>query len=175
MHKKQTLEKFQEVVKKVDKAIYEVIKLPDRERLRFATLISLSAQKHKIDPKIMIAILKVESDFKQRAVSNTGDFGVSQINYNVWVKEFVKINKRPLHLEQLKEDDAYAIMRMGEILEELKRRHEAEDKYWFARYHSNTKHFKDIYIEKLEKNLKKLEKHGDNLLKDLPDIQKFSL
>ena len=36
----------------------------------------------------MISILKVESDFKQTAVSHTGDYSVAQINFKIWAKKF---------------------------------------------------------------------------------------
>lgn len=119
----------------------------------------------------MISILKVESDFKQRAVSNTGDYSVAQINFNIWAKNFRKLDRAPLHFERLKEDDAYAIFRMGEILSELQKDFSKSDKFWFARYHSNTPKFKNLYISKLQVHLKKLLPFGPNMLDSLPKYE----
>lgn len=173
LHAQHVQEQFQNTVQKVDEAIYSVIKLPDRERVRFATLITLSCKKYKIDPRIMVSILKVESDFKQKAVSNTGDYSVAQINFKVWAKNFRKLDKDPLHFQRLKEDDAYAIFRMGEILNDLQSNFSKKDKFWFARYHSNTPKYKNVYIKKLQVNLKKLLPYGPDLLSELPSYEKI--
>lgn len=168
LHQKQIQTQLADAIKKVDEAIYEVIKLPNRERMRFATLITLSCKKYEIDPRIMISILKVESDFNQKAISNTGDYSVAQINFKIWAKNFRKLDRAPLQFERLKSDDAYAIFRMGEILAELQKQHSKHDKLWFARYHSNTPHFKNLYVGRLKKNFKKLIPYGPNLIKKLP-------
>lgn len=173
LHEQLVQTQVQAVVKKVDQAIFAVIKLPDRERLRFATLITLSCKKYDLDPRIMVAILKVESDFKQKAVSNTGDYSVAQINFKIWAKKFRQLDKAPLEFNRLKEDDAYAIFRMGEILHQIKLHHAKTDQFWFARYHSATPKFKNAYIKKLQIHLKKLLPFGPNLLEDLPDYQKI--
>lgn len=173
LHAQHVQTQLQNTIKKVDEAIYAVIKLPDRERLRFATLITLSCKKYNLDPRIMVAILKVESDFKQKAVSHTGDYSVAQINFKVWAKNFRKLDREPLHFQRLKEDDAYAIFRMGEILHNLDTNFSKKDEFWFARYHSNTPKFKNAYIKKLQVNLKKLLPFGPNLLSDLPSYEKI--
>lgn len=169
LHAKQVQYQLAETIAQVDKAIYEIIKLPDRERKRFATLITLSCKKYNLDPRIMISILKVESDFNQKAISSTGDYSVAQINFKIWAKNFRKLDRAPLHFERLKEDDAYSIFRMGEILAELQKNHSKHDKMWFARYHSNTPFFKNKYISRLKTHFKKLLPYGPNLLKKLPD------
>jgi hypothetical protein len=184
LHSKQLQTQVQEVIKKVDEAIYSIIKLPDRERIRFATLITLSCKKYNIDPRIMIAILKVESDFNQSSrntysckfkresdKNKCGDHSVAQINYHIWVKRFRALDKAPLHFEKLKEDDAYAIFRMGEILAELQKQHSKNDNFWFARYHSATPKFKNAYIKKLQVHLKKLLPYGPNMLEKLPKYE----
>lgn len=169
IHAEEVKEQLEETISKVDEAIYAVIKLPDRERKRFATLITLSCKKYDLDPRIMISILKVESDFNQKAISSTGDYSVAQINFKIWAKNFRKMDRAPLHFERLKQDDAYAIFRMGEILAELQKNHSKHDKMWFARYHSNTPVFKNKYISRLKIHFKKLLPFGPNLIKKLPD------
>jgi hypothetical protein len=173
LHAQHVQEQLANTIKKVDEAIYSVIKLPDRERLRFATLITLSCKKYNLDPRIMVSILKVESDFRQKAVSHTGDYSVAQINFKVWAKRFRQMDKDPLHFNRLKEDDAYAIFRMGEILHDLQINFSKKDEFWFARYHSNTPKFKNAYIKKLQINLKKLLPYGPGLLSDLPSYEKI--
>lgn len=172
LHAQHVQEQFQNTVKRVDEAIYTVIKLPDRERLRFATLITLSCKKYNLDPRIMVSILKVESDFKQKAVSHTGDYSVAQINFKVWAKNFRKLDKDPLHFQRLKEDDAYAIFRMGEILHDLQTNFSKKDEFWFARYHSNTPKFKNKYIKNLQVHLRKLLPYGPSLLDEMPSYDK---
>lgn len=169
MFQEQQKEKIKEAIGNVDKAIDTVIKLPDNERKKFAVYIALACKKHNLDPRIMISILKVESDFRQKAVSHTGDYSVAQINYNIWKNLFLKLDKAPLKFDRLKQDEAYAIYRMAEILAYYKELHEKKDKFWFARYHSSTPKFKNLYITKLKKELKKLIKFGPSMIKDLPD------
>jgi hypothetical protein len=43
---------------------------------------------------------------------------------------------------------------MAEILNILKDRHGKNDSKWFARYHSQTKKFKNIYSIKVEKRMR---------------------
>ena len=171
--KQQQKEKILEVIDRVDGAIDKVINLPDNERKRFAVLISLACKKYDLDPRIVIAILKTESDFRQNAISHTGDYSVAQINFKVWSKNFNKMDRAPLKYEKLREDEAYALFRMAEILSILQKQHSKTDKQWFARYHSATPHFKSIYMTKLEKVLKKLVNLGPNLLEGLPDNPKI--
>lgn len=170
--KAQQKEKILEVINKVDEAIDKIIKIPDNERKRYAVLISLAAKKYDIDPRIMISILKVESDFRQHAVSHTGDYSVAQINFNIWSKNFNKMDRAPLKYEKLLEDEAYAIFRMAEILNILKKEHSKKDVHWFARYHSSTPKFKNLYISRLQKPLKILLVYGPDMLDGLPDNPK---
>lgn len=168
----QQKEKILEVINKVDEAIDKIISIPDNERKRYAVLISLAAKKYDIDPRIMISILKVESDFRQHAVSHTGDYSVAQINFKVWSRNFNKMDRAPLKYEKLIEDEAYSIFRMAEILNILQKQHAKTDVHWFARYHSSTPKFKNIYIKKLQVPLKKLVPFGPNMLDGLPDNPK---
>ena len=168
----QQKEKILEVIDKVDKAIDKIIPIPDNERKRYAVLISLASKKYDIDPRIIISILKTESDFKQQAVSHTGDYSVAQINFKIWSKNFNKMDRAPLKYEKLIEDEAYSIFRMAEILHILKKEHSKKDVHWFARYHSNTPKYKNVYIKKLQVSLKKLLPFGPNMLDGLPDNPK---
>lgn len=171
--KQQQKEKILDVIEKVDSAIDKIINIPDNERKRFAVLISLACKKYNLDPRIVIAILKTESDFKQHAISHTGDYSVAQINFKVWSRSFNKMNRAPLKFEKLREDEAYSIFRMAEILSILQKQHSKTDKDWFAIYHSATPKFKSVYLAKLERIIKKLQPYGDNMLEGLPDNPKI--
>ncbi|MGZ3809213.1 MAG: transglycosylase SLT domain-containing protein, partial [Bacteriovorax sp.] len=130
--------------------------LDDDERDTIASQMSLAIKKHKVAPQIMVAIIDTESDFKSDKVSSTGDLSLAQINVEVWNKEFTRIKKDPIDKEKIKIDQEYALMKMAEILEILKKRYERRDRKWYARYHSNTRHYKKEYLHKLEIRLKML-------------------
>jgi hypothetical protein len=96
---------------------------------------------------------------------------LAQINSKAWSPErFKKNTGKALDLKKLKENDAYAIWSMGEILSFLKKNHTKRDKWWFANYHSATPEFKHLYVVGLCKSFKKLKPFGSNLLKDMPEI-----
>jgi soluble lytic murein transglycosylase-like protein len=153
----------------VDFAISKLIQMPTLQRKRLSVVIALASKEYQLDPRILLSILYVESNFKQSAKSNTGDFSIAQINFKVWEHSFKKMKKTPLNFKQLKEDETYAIYRMAEILNLLKNDHEKSDKFWFARYHSSTPKYKKRYIGMLQKPLKKLLPFGPNMLKMLPN------
>lgn len=121
--------------------------------LKLGHAIHMQSQKHKLDPKIMIAIIDTESDFRQSTESVTGDISLAQINPQVWVREFVRLKKNGLDIERLKADEAYAIDRMAEILRLIKDRHAKTDSHWYARYHSGTKKYKMAYKAKVKRKV----------------------
>ena len=107
-----------------------------------------------IDYRILLGLIMTESTFNQDAVSPTQDFGIGQINYKVWNKEFVRLNKEPLDLKRLKTDVDYAVKRTVEILALLKKN---KDPYWVGRYHSKTPSLKKAYFAKIQNQVLKLE------------------
>lgn len=119
---------------------------------QYSQWIHTYSKKYQIDPYIMLALIKVESDFDSQAVSATGDYSLAQINYKVWQKE-LKREGIELNFYKLKNNSAYAIEKMALILQILKKRHAKKDPYWFARYHSNTKKFKSKYLLKVKRQL----------------------
>lgn len=128
--------------------------LKEHNRKRIATALYKTAKNHKLDPKIMIAIISTESDFENSRVSPTGDLSLAQINIEIWNKEFSRLGLKQLNKKLLKTNEAYALNKMAEILNIIKSRHAKNDNKWFARYHSHTKKYKDIYNLKLEKKLR---------------------
>jgi hypothetical protein len=122
-------------------------------RIRIASSIGKIAQKHHIDPKLMIAIIGTESDFSNSKISSTGDLSMAQINTEIWNKEFSRLGLEKLNKSRLKKDEVYALNKMAEILTILKNRHAKNDKYWFARYHSHTKKFKNVYQSKVQSRI----------------------
>lgn len=115
-------------------------------------------RKYKHDPRLILAILKVESDLNQQAISKTKDYSIAQINYKVWNNEFKRMNLPPINFKKLKKDIPYSIETMGLILNIIKERHKDEDLYWFTRYHSATKKHKTAYLKKLKIQLSKFNK-----------------
>lgn len=98
----------------------------------------------KIDYKVLMGILKVESDFNQAQVSHTLDYSLAQVNYAIWSKELYRVKKVKLNKEKLKTNIDYSIDIMTDILSILEKRH-GEDPNWFARYHSSTPSLKLKY------------------------------
>jgi soluble lytic murein transglycosylase-like protein len=113
------------------------------------------AKKYNLDPFLLLAIIKVESDFNQKAISNTGDYSLAQINYKVWKKELERQGIK-LNYYKLKTNYAYALQTMGYILKTLKEKHAKKDPKWFARYHSNTNKYKLAYYQRVNKQMAKI-------------------
>jgi len=130
--------------------------LDSDERDTIASQISLAINKHKIEPQIVVAIIDTESDFQADRVSPTGDISLAQINVEVWNREFIRMKLPPLDKEKIKSDQEYALLKMAEILSIIKKRYEKRDRRWYARYHSNTNHYKLEYLNKLERRLRLL-------------------
>jgi hypothetical protein len=128
--------------------------LNENSKNRIAKSLYKTTKKYKLDPRLMIAIIGTESDFINEKVSTTGDLSLAQINTEIWNKEFVRLGLNKLNPKLLKKDEAYALSKMAEILNILKARHEKTDSKWFARYHSQTKKFKNLYSIKVEKRMR---------------------
>ncbi len=128
--------------------------LKECNKNRIAKTLYNTTKKYKVDPKLMIAIIGTESDFVNSKVSTTGDLSLAQINTEIWNKEFVRLGLKQLNSKLLKKDEAYALNKMAEILTIIKARHGKNDTKWFARYHSQTKKFKDLYSVKVEKRMR---------------------
>lgn len=128
--------------------------LNQKKRDRVAMSLYQASKKYAIDPKIMIAIIDTESDFIQGAVSSTGDLSMAQINIEIWNKEFIRMGLDKIDKKLLKKDEAYALGKMGKILNILKKRHARNDTKWYARYHSHTKSLKNLYDKKVQKRLR---------------------
>lgn len=125
-------------------------------RDKIAKQMSKALEKHKIEPQIMVAIIDTESNFYSNKVSSTGDLSVAQINPDIWNRELVRMKREPIDVARVKVDQEYALTRMAEILEIIKKRYARTDSKWYARYHSNTRHLKKGYLRKLEHRLKML-------------------
>ncbi len=63
--------------------------VPQNKVLRYAGLIFHSSQKFGVNPLEIIAIITAESGFKEKSVNTTtGDYGLGQINWEHWGKEY---------------------------------------------------------------------------------------
>jgi len=63
--------------------------LPETKMLRYASLIFHAARKHGVNPLEIIAIIVAESNFKETSINKeTGDYGLGQINWEHWGKDF---------------------------------------------------------------------------------------
>lgn len=53
--------------------------------LMYAGLISDAAEKYEVNPLEIIALIKIESNFKEESINTkTGDYGLGQINWEHW-------------------------------------------------------------------------------------------
>jgi len=63
--------------------------LPEAKVLRYAGLILHACQKYGVNPLEIIAIIMAESNFKEDSINKeTGDYGLGQINWEYWGKDF---------------------------------------------------------------------------------------
>jgi soluble lytic murein transglycosylase-like protein len=57
--------------------------------LRYAGLIFQAANKYRVNPLEIIAIIVAESEFKESSINaKTGDYGLGQINWRHWGKDY---------------------------------------------------------------------------------------
>jgi hypothetical protein len=61
-----------------------------------------------------------------------------------------------LNKKKLKKDESYALNKMAEILSILKNRYAKIDQHWYARYHSQTLKYKNIYGLKVRQRMKRI-------------------
>lgn len=130
--------------------------LNDYKALQIANNLFNTSKKYKLDPKVMIAIIDTESDFDNTKISTTGDLSLAQINTAVWNKELKRMKLPGIDSKLLKTDEKYALNQMAMILSILKNRHAKKDGIWYARYHSHTKKFKNLYYAKVETRMRKI-------------------
>jgi hypothetical protein len=95
------MEEFLSITKSSDSSVKEVLHLANMIRfitenqlsevktLRYAGLIFHASQKNGLNPLEIIAIIMAESNFKENCINKeTGDYGLGQINWEHWGKDF---------------------------------------------------------------------------------------
>jgi len=95
------MEGFLSLTKSTDSSVKEVLhlanmirlltenQLPEAKVLRYAGLILHASRKHGVNPLEIIAIVMAESNFKEDSINKkTGDYGLGQINWEHWGKDF---------------------------------------------------------------------------------------
>lgn len=137
------------------KAVARLLAPHESEIEEYAFWINNYSKKYNLDPYLILAIIKVESDFNQRAISSTGDYSLAQINYKVWKKELARKGVK-LNFYKLKTNYAYALETMGYILKTLHDTYGKKDPKWYARYHSNTSKHKLAYYKRVNTQLTKI-------------------
>jgi hypothetical protein len=158
----------------IDDVSYDLKRLKRMRKIHnkiISKLVYNTAKKYDIDYKIILSILKLESNFEQSATNkykceednSCGDYSIAQINYKTWKDAL------DLDLHKLKSSNAYAIDKMGEILSIVKKRNK-DDELWFLDYHSRNVLFQIRYLRLLEYSLKKVYypicyDHKENLLR----------
>jgi len=95
------MEEFLSVTRSSDSSVKEVLhlanmirfvtenQLSEAKTLRYAGLISHASQNNGLNPLEIIAIIMAESNFKENCINKeTGDYGLGQINWEHWGKDF---------------------------------------------------------------------------------------
>ena len=95
------MEEFLSYTKSVDIGTKEVLnlastirlitenQLPEAKVLRYAGLIFHASRKYGVNPLEIIAIIMAESNFKEDSINKeTGDYGLGQINWEYWGKDY---------------------------------------------------------------------------------------
>lgn len=129
--------------------------LKDRDVARIAVRVATESKDTGVDPRIYLVILKVESDFDQKRVSTTGDYGIAQVNYKIW-KRVLKKQGVILDKERLSKDEEYNLKTMSIVLVKYKNQFAAKDGWWFTRYHSHTPLYRNRYKRKILAQLKRI-------------------
>ena len=125
----------------------------ERQARRLGKIIDYWSDFYGVDPDLMVAILRVESNFqggirscwqvhRYGRVEITCDLGIAQVN-QLWIEKWGLDERRLQH------DDAYGIQTAARILCWL-RRYFPDDPDWQGRYHSGTPSKKASYLGKLE-------------------------
>ncbi len=138
--------------------------LPGEQIIILSEKISAALKGTSIPPQLVVAIIDTESLFDQNAVSSTGDLSLAQINPEIWNKEFLRRGMEPVDIDRLKNDHDYSLSKMIQILSLLKKKYEKKDRRWYARYHSQSRKYKMIYLGKLEQRMKLLEENHKKTL-----------
>ena len=128
--------------------------ISDKKREIISLALYQTSKKFQIDPKLMVAIISTESGFDNTVVSTSGDLSLAQINTKVWDVEFLRLGYGKIDKKLLKNDQAYALDKMGKILSVIKSRHGKKDSRWYAIYHSRTKKFKNQYDGKIQERFR---------------------
>jgi hypothetical protein len=64
-------------------------RISEEKGLRYAGWIFRASQRYEVDPMEIIAIIMAESGFKEDSINKeTGDYGLGQINWEHWGKEY---------------------------------------------------------------------------------------
>lgn len=122
-----------------------------RYAARLGRLMARWSDQYELDPELMVAIVKVESNFVPAVMACwqsprpgeefTCDHGLGQIN-DIWVKQW------NLDVMKLVHDESYNLGVVARLLAQLKQQF-GDEPDWFGRYHSNKPARKAGYIEKL--------------------------
>jgi hypothetical protein len=134
-------------IHKIKKAILTLKNIDNADQL--AIHIKDSSDYFKVDPRLFVILMYVESGFDNNAVSETNDISIAQISMYHW-KNNPRLKKTGKFINKIDKNEALAIYVMGEILSILQKDHSKDDPHWFLRYHSNTLKFKDKYFRKVK-------------------------
>lgn len=127
---------------------------------QLARAIEREADEHEIDWKLIAAILFQESSLRidpQNCLTNpkrcTGDYGIGQVRYKVWIKRF------HIEKERLLIDPDYSVKMSVKVIADYKNRYAKKEAHWYTRYHSKTPEYRDAYMVKVNKVYNNIRQH----------------
>jgi hypothetical protein len=127
---------------------------------KLAKALERETDKHDIDWRLVIAIMFQESSLRvdpQNCLANpkrcTGDYGIGQVRYSVWSKQF-NIDKK-----RMMTDLDYSVKVSVKVLADYKVRYGKKELNWYTRYHSGTPQYRAVYMAKINKAYHKINKH----------------
>jgi hypothetical protein len=121
--------------------------------VRVARHIDEASSRYNIDSRILVAIIRAESNFeagikscwivlRHRRCEVTCDYGIAQVN-ELWIKKW------KLDAKRLQFDDRYNIMIAARILSTIQKEFGDQEGNWYGRYHSGTPSKRAVYENRL--------------------------
>lgn len=148
---------FDSKVSEVAKAVSLISpnKMVDKDRFALAAVIVKQADTYELDPLDILAVISYESEFNQKAVSKTGDYGLMGINW-YWVGRF-NVNKKTdlFDIETNVSIGAQELVYWREFMRKVSNK---EGHFYFNHYNSGTQVASTRYsqnIKKIRNNINK--------------------
>ena len=98
---KQKMLTHQAQMEKVDFLTYrdKVVRKKYSVFSKIVDVVYYKSKEYGFNPNLILSLIQIESNFKHRAKSSKGDYGLMQVNYSVWKEELDIDNLRIFNIE----------------------------------------------------------------------------